>query len=490
MVQTDSEEQRQKGNKDKVEKQEGQQEQMQNTCCRIKTNENRQKNIVCVIGMSLLRGFLFALCFLLSGCLDLTMLLVPMIPVFCKPNWSALWTWLGLQFTVVNLSRERFDLWAELIVDSAMKTNRNPWLVGCFIQGVVLHHFIEIAISHDFRVLRCQDGSWFRLMFFCCRPVQAGPALWILHGFATGHPCAWMVTPWSVGCVVSGIYGWIQEWYCWWTLYPITTSGYGKLSREWTRPVDEPKSVIPLSTKQSLDDLDLRIWHFFIPLPEPRKKYEVDWAVYPGWILLGLVGTIVCPSKREIPSWINQYDSWGQSTWLGVEKCKLDLLEKIARITSDDMDIVFLTSGMAWKFVVRCHDDLRMFDSVKTKHDKLDDSTTVFFSYSSDIPWFNISISAICFLLRSCFKPKSEAIKTARVGLDRLEKKWGLQLKGAVRYFHCTCGLFSFNPMSLQPLEPCSFHKEVGAMYCFLGLSFWAPNLKTAAKSVASVGPR
>ena len=145
------------------------------------------------------------------------------------------------------------------------------------------------------------------------------------------------------------------------------------------------------------------------------------------------------------------------------------------------MDIVFLTSGMAWKFVVRCHDDLRMFDSVKTKHDKLDDSTTVFFSYSSDIPWFNISISAICFLLRSCFKPKSE------VGLDRLEKKWGLQLKGAVRYFHCTCGLFSFNPMSLQPLEPCSFHKEVGAMYCFLGLSFWAPNLKTAAKSVASV---
>ena len=209
--------------------------------------------------------------------------------------------------------------------------------------------------------------------------------------------------------------------------------------------------------------------------------------MYPGWILLGLVGTIVCPSKREIPSWINQYDSWGQSTWLGVEKCKLDLLEKIARITSDDMDIVFLTSGMAWKFVVRCHDDLRMFDSVKTKHDKLDDSTTVFFSYSSDIPWFNISISAICFLLRSCFKPKSEAIKTARVGLDRLEKKWGLQLKGAVRYFHCTCGLFSFNPMSLQPLEPCSFHKEVGAMYCFLGLSFWAPNLKTAAKSVASV---
>lgn len=277
MVQTDSEEQRQKGNKDKVEKQEGQQEQMQNTCCRIKTNENRQKNIVCVIGMSLLRGFLFALCFLLSGCLDLTMLLVPMIPVFCKPNWSALWTWLGLQFTVVNLSRERFDLWAELIVDSAMKTNRNPWLVGCFIQGVVLHHFIEIAISHDFRVLRCQDGSWFRLMFFCCRPVQAGPALWILHGFATGHPCAWMVTPWSVGCVVSGIYGWIQEWYCWWTLYPITTSGYGKLSREWTRPVDEPKSVIPLSTKQSLDDLDLRIWHFFIPLPEPRKKIR-------GWL--------------------------------------------------------------------------------------------------------------------------------------------------------------------------------------------------------------
>ena len=121
--------QRQKGNKDKVEKQEGQQEQMQNTCCRIKTNENRQKNSVCVIGMSLLRGFLFALCFLLSGCLDLTMLLVPMIPVFCKPNWSALWTWLGLQFTVVNLSRERFDLWAELIVDSAMKTNRKS-LVG------------------------------------------------------------------------------------------------------------------------------------------------------------------------------------------------------------------------------------------------------------------------------------------------------------------------------------------------------------------------
>lgn len=120
-----------------------------------------------------------------------------------------------------------------------------------------------------------------------------------------------------------------------------------------------------------------------------EKTYEVDWAVYPGWILLGLVGTSVCPSKREIPSWINQYDSWGQSTW---QKCKLDLLEKIARITSDDMDIVFLTSGMAWKFVVRCHDDLRMFDSVKTKHDKLDDSTTVFFLYSGDIPWFNISI--------------------------------------------------------------------------------------------------
>lgn len=61
-----------------------------NTCCRIKTNENRQKNIVCVIGMSLLRGFLFALCFhflVVFFCiwtsLDLTM--PPRFPSYVTP---------------------------------------------------------------------------------------------------------------------------------------------------------------------------------------------------------------------------------------------------------------------------------------------------------------------------------------------------------------------------------------------------------------------
>ena len=132
MVQTDSEEQSNKDKKETKTKWKNKRDN-KNKCKTHVVESKRMKTDrkILFVWLACLYWEVFCLLcvFLLSGCLDLTMLLVPMIPVFCKPNWSALWTWLGLQFTVVNLSRERFDLWAELIVDSAMKTNRKS-LVG------------------------------------------------------------------------------------------------------------------------------------------------------------------------------------------------------------------------------------------------------------------------------------------------------------------------------------------------------------------------
>lgn len=69
------------------------------------------------------------------------------------------------------------------------------------------------------------------------------------------------VLGWSVGglwCVVSGNISEFGGDTVDGHLYPTTTSGYGKTSHEFTRRVDEPKNVIPLSTKKSLDDLHLR----------------------------------------------------------------------------------------------------------------------------------------------------------------------------------------------------------------------------------------
>lgn len=144
-------------------------------------------------------------------------------------------------------------------------------------------------------------------MVFCCRPVQAGPALWILHGFATGHSCAWMVCGWSLVCGF-GEYQWIRGWYCWWT--PL--SDYHQWVWEnipwihqtswWAKKCDPSvdKEVSWWSPSENMT-----FFHTFSRATICRDE-----------ILPGLVGTCVCPSKREIPSWINQYASWGQPTWL------------------------------------------------------------------------------------------------------------------------------------------------------------------------------